>query len=614
MDSGVQWRGRGRRRLLAVAVFVLYLVASAHCLDAERAVGRRNKKAKHEIKGPIKTLVVLVMENRSFDHMLGWLRTKGGRPDIDGLTGRESNHVKASDPSSPEVFVSDGAAYVDYDPGHSFQAIREQIFGSDDTSAVPAPMSGFAQQAERMGEGMAGTVMRGFAPEAVPVYSALAEEFAVFDRWFASVPASTQPNRFYVHSATSHGASSNVRRDLIHGFPQKTIFDSLDEDGLSFGVYYQNIPAVLFFKSLRKLKHLVKFHSYKLAFKLHAKQGRLPNYVVIEQHYFDVKLSPANDDHPSHDVARGQRLVKEVYETLRASPQWNETALLITYDEHGGFYDHVPTPVTGVPNPDGIIGPDPFYFKFDRLGVRVPTILISPWIEKRTAVRSFELDLLSIWRLIERLIVELIQLASQLNGDHVLNTYPDIGKGMTVGQANRYAEDAVARLLEAGRAALRAGANESAIVTMRPALTSRTKEGEPNLRSESFRPSRPRPSVGISFDSPPATGPPWSKCALTVVEVGDRDAHRVGDADANLLWGSLPLARYVGLLHPGFQIFRMDSSFVPDERHTEAITIGITVCGLCCTLSVEHQTNLRVLNHLTIVNLQIENLLHKRRA
>ncbi|RWW11942.1 hypothetical protein GW17_00024408 [Ensete ventricosum] len=142
------------------------------------------------------------------------------------------------------------------------------------------------------------------------------------------------------------------------------------------------------------------------------------------------------------------------------------------------------------------------------------------------------------------LYVELIQLASQLNGDHVLNTYPDIGKGMTVGQANRYAEDAVARLLEAGRAALRAGANESAIVTMRPALTSRTKEGEPNLRSESFRPSRPRPSVGISFDSPPATGPPWSKCALTVVEVGDRDAHRVGDADANLLRGSLPLARY----------------------------------------------------------------------
>lgn len=196
------------------------------------------------------------------------------------------------------------------------------------------------------------------------------------------MPTSTQPNRLYVHSATSHGLSSNVRKDLIHGFPQKTIFDSLEENGLSFGIYYQNIPATLFLKTLRKLKHIVKFHNYALTFKLHAKLGRLPNYVVIEQRYFDCELFPANDDHPSHDVARGQRFVKEVYETLRASPQWNETALLITYDEHGGFYDHVPTPVSGVPNPDGIIGPDPFYFKFDRLGVRVPTILISPWIDK----------------------------------------------------------------------------------------------------------------------------------------------------------------------------------------------------------------------------------------
>lgn len=325
------------------------------------------------------------MENRSFDHMLGWL--KSHRPEIDGLDGTESNRVNASNPASPRVPVSDDAFYVDSDPGHSFQAIREQIFGSDDTSADPAPMSGFAQQAEGMAPGMSKTVMSGFNPADLPVYTALANEFAVFDRWFASVPASTQPNRFYVHSATSHGATSNVRKDLIHGFPQKTIFDSLDENGLSFGIYYQNIPAVLFFKSLRKLKHIPKFHDYRLMFKLHAKRGKLPNYAVIEQRYFDVSLTPANDDHPSHDVARGQKLVKEVYETLRASPQWNESALLITYDEHGGFYDHVPTPVSGVPNPDGILGPDPFYFRFDRLGVRVPTILVSPWIEKGTGER-----------------------------------------------------------------------------------------------------------------------------------------------------------------------------------------------------------------------------------
>ncbi|XBI85760.1 hypothetical protein VPH35_093851 [Triticum aestivum] len=475
------------------------------------------------------------MENRSFDHVLGWLRA--GRPDIDGLTGTESNRLNASDPSSPEIFVTDKAGYVDSDPGHGFEDIREQIFGSADTSAVPPPMSGFAQNARGMGLGMAQNVMSGFAPDSVPVYAALADEFAVFDRWFASVPTSTQPNRLFVHSATSHGLTFNARKDLINGFPQKTIFDSLEEDGLSFGIYYQNIPATLFYQSLRRLKHLLKFHQYSLRFKLDAARGKLPNYVVVEQRYFDCKEFPANDDHPSHDVARGQRFVKEVYETLRASPQWNETALIITYDEHGGFYDHVPTPVVKVPQPDGIIGPDPYYFKFDRLGVRVPSFLISPWVEKGTVIhepngpdktsqyehssipatvkklfnlRANYLTKRDLWagtfesylkvrktprtdcpeklpevtkslrpfganedKSLSEFQVELIQLASQLNGDHVLNSYPDIGKTMSVGEANRYAEDAVSRFLEAGRIALRAGANESALVTMRPALTSR---------------------------------------------------------------------------------------------------------------------------------------------
>ncbi|OVA13109.1 Phosphoesterase [Macleaya cordata] len=100
----------------------------------------------------------------------------------------------------------------------------------------------------------------------------------------------------------------------------------------------------------------------------------------------DLKMFPANDDHPSHDVYEGQMFVKEVYETLRSSPQWNEILFVITYDEHGGFYDHVETPVRGVPSPDGIIGPEPFLFGFDRLGVRVPTIMVSPWIEKGTVM------------------------------------------------------------------------------------------------------------------------------------------------------------------------------------------------------------------------------------
>ncbi|XVF04849.1 hypothetical protein REPUB_Repub05bG0120700 [Reevesia pubescens] len=337
---------------------------------------------------PIKTIVVLVMENRSFDHMLGWM--KKINPEINGVDGTEWNPLFTTDPNSKKLFFQNQAQFVDPDPGHSFQAIREQIFGSNDTSAVPPPMNGFAQQAYSMDQStnMSQNVMNGFEPEMVAVYKALVSEFAVFDRWFASVPSSTQPNRLYVHSATSAGATSNIPSLLIKGYPQRTIFENLDNAGISWGIYYQNIPATLFYRNLRKLKYLSRFRPYDLTFQKHAKEGKLPGYVVVEQRYMDTKVEPANDDHPSHDVYQGQMFVKEVYEILRASPQWNETLLIITYDEHGGFFDHVATPVCGVPSPDGIVGPDPFFFKFDRLGVRVPTIMVSPWIEKGTVKKK----------------------------------------------------------------------------------------------------------------------------------------------------------------------------------------------------------------------------------
>ncbi|CAI9764919.1 unnamed protein product [Fraxinus pennsylvanica] len=340
---------------------------------------------------PIKTIVVLVQENRSFDHMLGWLKTLN--PEINGVTGAESNPLSTSDPTANRVFFGDRSLFVDQDPGHSIQAIYEQIFGvpwSQDlaTEKLQPTMEGFAQNAEGIQEGMSDTVMNGFKPEGIPVYKELVAEFAVCDRWFAAVPASTQPNRLFVHSATSHGATSNDRELLIEGYPQKTIFESLDEAGFDFGIYYQYPPATLFYRNLRKLKYIKNFHQFDLSFKRHCKEGKLPNYVVVEQRYFDLKILPGNDDHPSHDVFEGQKFVKEVYEALRSSPQWNEMLFIILYDEHGGFFDHVPTPVNGVPSPDGIVGPEPYNFQFDRLGVRVPAIMISPWIEKGTVLHG----------------------------------------------------------------------------------------------------------------------------------------------------------------------------------------------------------------------------------
>ncbi|KAJ6424601.1 hypothetical protein OIU84_025392 [Salix udensis] len=487
---------------------------------------------------PIKTVVVLVMENRSFDHMLGWM--KKINPEINGVDGTQWNPLNLTDPDSPKFFFNNQAQYVDPDPGHSFQAIREQIFGSEDTSRNPPRMNGFAQQAFSMdpSTNMSRDVMNGFEPDMLAVYKTLVSEFAVFDRWFASVPSSTQPNRLFVHSGTSAGATSNIPAMLAKGYPQRTIFENLDDAGVSWGIYYQNIPATLFYRNLRKVKYITRFHPYDPSFKKDAKKGKLPGYVVIEQRYTDLKTAPANDDHPSHDVYQGQMFVKEVYETLRASPQWNETLLVITYDEHGGFYDHVATPVSGVPSPDGIVGPEPFLFKFDRLGVRVPSIMVSPWIEKGTVVHgpngspfpTSEYEHSSIPATVKKLFnmttfltkrdewagtfegivqtrkeprtdcpeqlpiptrirksepnedakltefqQELLQLAAVLKGENTLTSYLEkMGKEMTVKQGNDYMEDAVKRFLEAGLYAKRMGVDEQQIVQMRPSLTTRT--------------------------------------------------------------------------------------------------------------------------------------------
>ncbi|PSR90135.1 Non-specific phospholipase [Actinidia chinensis var. chinensis] len=511
---------KGQKSPIYAIVILLVLLHNHHVLSSS---------------SPIKTVVVLVMENRSFDHMLGWMKKLN--PNINGVTGSESNPISTTDPNSTRIYFQNQAHFVDPDPGHSFQAIREQIFGSNNSDLNPAPMNGFAQQAWSMDPNMTQTVMNGFDPDKVAVYEALVSEFAVFDRWFASVPASTQPNRLFVHSGTSGGATSNVPAMLVKGYPQRTIFENLDAAGLSFGIYFQNIPATLFYRNLRKLKYSGRFIPYKPSFKSDAMKGKLPNYAVLEQRYMDTKLEPATDDHPSHDVYRGQMFVKEVYEALRASPQWNETLLIITYDEHGGFFDHVPTPVSGVPSPDDIVGPDPFNFKFDRLGVRVPTIMVSPWIEKGTVVHgpngqpypTSEYEHSSIPATVKKIFnlpafltkrdawagtfegivqtrteprtdcpvqlptpveirggeanenaklsefqQELVQLAAVLKGDHILTSFPEkIGKEMTVKEGNEYMEDALKRFFEAGLAAKKMGVDKEQIVKMRPSLTTR---------------------------------------------------------------------------------------------------------------------------------------------
>ncbi len=323
-------------------------------------------------KSPIEHIVVLMLENRSYDHMLGYL------PNSHGLTGEEYNLVNPADPDSEKVYVSNRSGYITAtNPSHDIVNIERQVYGETGKYADPAPMNGFVKVQIETARGNVEEgkkIMECFDPAKIPALTTLAREFVLCDHWHASVPGPTWLNRFFVHAATSDGVS---RDDARHLYKMKTIFDALFENGLTWNVYYGDIPQCLILQhGGDRMGHFKKFHK----FHEDLDNGELAAYTFIEPRFINFGPWKANDQHPPHDVRLGEYLIAEVYDTLRASRYWEKSLLVVLYDEHGGFYDRVPPP-DHVPSPDGKVGTDP-PFDFTRLGVRVPAILVSPWVEK----------------------------------------------------------------------------------------------------------------------------------------------------------------------------------------------------------------------------------------
>jgi len=336
---------------------------------------------------------------RTWPVVLGWLKRLN--PEINGLDGTQCNLVDPSDASSDNICVTDQGALVDPDPSHSLSGTAFEIYGTksvaaeDEHNPDKVTMGGFvATEIQNKGEAEWGPhIMDCLAPEHVPVISTLATEFALFDRFFAGIPGPTIPNRLFGMSATSQGYSTNDHRRITLGWQQEPMFRLVEDVGLDWRVYFQDAATPWLFKWGRTKERLAKSRQLH-TFKSDVAAGDLPALTWIDPSYLDMpELGfPASDQHPSHDVAEGEALIKMVYEALRASPVWNETALVVTYDEHGGFFDHVPTPVAGVPSPDGIAcvdcAPEAGSFNFTRLGVRIPAIVASPWVPKGTLVHG----------------------------------------------------------------------------------------------------------------------------------------------------------------------------------------------------------------------------------
>lgn len=333
--------------------------------------------------------IVMMLENRSFDHVLGFMRTPGYP--IDGLQGDESNAANPNDAASPRYTVTRDAAYSDppLDPGHSFNpAAVTQMFGLSKTARqeltwfpdMPPANNGYVYDYQQRVLGNPADIMKCFAPERLPVLTTLAREFAVCDKWFSSAPGATCPNRRFVHSATSDGYLGGTQKVSA----SRTIFELLKTRGLGGTVYFHDVPQSLTMLSL--LAH-AKFKPIK-DFWNDLERGALPHYTFIEPRYFNYGDVRANDQHPSNDMHEGEKLIASIYNAVRCSTLWEKTAIVITYDESGGTYDHAPAPKTV--NPDGKIGQDDdedgklIKFNFDRLGARVPAIVISPLIPRMT--------------------------------------------------------------------------------------------------------------------------------------------------------------------------------------------------------------------------------------
>jgi phospholipase C len=303
-----------------------------------------------ELLAPIETIVVVMMENRSFDHYFGSATFREGMT-FQGLTGDESN----PDPDGNPVPIFNLLNLQPVDPPHGWDQCHAQWnAGENDGFVTQHAIDAPASMHEVMGYHVRGQL---------PVLYAMMDSYVVCDRWFSSVMGPTWPNRFYLHAATSGGAQGNTP---VTGLT--TIWDVMADAGLDARNYYSDVAWAWG-------AFLSPFASYTDSldeFFDAAAAGTLPPFVVVDPNF---GLLPGgaggNDDHPSHDITLGQVFLSSIHQALASSPQWERCLLIITYDEHGGFYDHISPPTMPDPNPG-----------FDQLGFRVPSIIAGPFVRR----------------------------------------------------------------------------------------------------------------------------------------------------------------------------------------------------------------------------------------
>src|SRR3954447_23840807 len=349
-------------------------VLDPDALIAEAARRQRRTHLPRPRNMPIDTFVVLMMENRSFDHYLGWLPKADGRQA--GLTYTDDQ----GRPHQTLRLAPDFQGCAHPDPDHSWDGGREQVNGGR--------MDGFLRSGDN-DEFAIGY----YAERDLPFVGHLARAFTTYDRFFCSILASTYPNREYMHAAESYGKKDNSLPPGAaqgKGFPDSTIFAACARKGVSARYFYNDLPV----SALWGAPGLARSGRIKEYYQ-RAANGTLPHVSFVDPSFANEGGGTSGDEHPHGDIRAGQAFTSDVVHAFMESPQWKRGALFIVYDEWGGFFDHVRPPRV----PDIRSSRDP-NADFGQMGIRIPAVAVSPYVRRGHVAHSvygFE----SILKLIE---------------------------------------------------------------------------------------------------------------------------------------------------------------------------------------------------------------------
>jgi phospholipase C len=346
----------------------------------------------------IKTIVIVMMENRSFDNVLGHLSVPayGNRKDVEGLDDPENNPVYTN--------FLDGIAYQpsvqkDQQFLHDLPHGRDLVATQLAESSGNFTMSGFVKAYK---DSTASTVVNpppmGFLiPSDVPVSNFFAQQYLICDHWFSPLPADTQPNRSVAYSGYS--LIDDTKGRSIPVPDGSFIFDWLKKRKVSWRVYHSGLSFFMLFDRFEDVLGSKFCNIRELAGHIDSESvTAMPQVIFIEPEYTDspVHFGGVNDNHPPTPIGPGEHFLRDIYSTLSKNPdKWKQTLLIVTCDEHGGFFDHVAPPKLGTPVP-----PDALFTRpFDSMGSRVPAFIISPLIKAGTVFKGI-MDHTSILQLL----------------------------------------------------------------------------------------------------------------------------------------------------------------------------------------------------------------------